>query len=90
MNLNDGILLNMVFIKLAIMHGAYSQLLLVQAVDIYVEIGKKRNQSTLLAQYKMLLCKEDVSLLVQCNLMDELIQVVEDVDRAKMILNNEK
>jgi hypothetical protein len=49
----------------------------VQAIDVYADQQKKRYQSSLLAEHKICLCKEDFSLLVQCNLMDELIQTVE-------------
>jgi hypothetical protein len=54
----------------------------VQAVDVYAERQKKRYQTALLVQHKMLLSNEDFSLLVQSNLMDELIQVIEDIDPA--------
>lgn len=53
---------------------------IVQAIDVYAELEKKRYQTSLLCRHKTFFQKEDFSLLVQCNLMDELIQTFENID----------
>jgi hypothetical protein len=60
---------------------------IVEAVDVYNEIEKKRYQASLLFRHHMCLCKEDFALLVESNLMDELVKLVEDVDRSKKMLD---
>ena len=55
----------------------------VDAIDIDTVYDKKRYQSAILAEHMIFLRKEDFSLLVQYNLMEELIQVVGHVDTIR-------
>ena len=51
-----------------------------EAVDVYAERKKKIHQAAILSAHGMLLRNADFALLVQCNLMDELLQAVKDHD----------
>jgi hypothetical protein len=59
-----------------------------QAVDVYNAIEKKRYQAPLLLRHHMWLRKEYFSLLIDSNLMDELVKLLEDVDRSRKMQNN--
>ena len=56
---------------------------IVQAVDVYALLKKKRYQSTLLALHRMYLCKNHLCLLEHHGLLDQLVQVAEDGDRTR-------